>query len=210
MFGSTMHVWSDLFFALLVPLLPFIKEDMGLSFTEVGLLRSVFSGASAVLQVPCGVFGREYGRVLAADSGECLGVGRAGGYGSVAGIPGVGGGVRHRRAGRRDSAPARVQHGVARLRRQGAGDRRRDGQLRRRSGQDDRATGGRTDCDQHGLAGDLHDSRAGGAGVHVRLDAHETHGGHRQAALASSESASDDSPAFGCTNPTPRWLASSR
>ena len=61
MFGSTMHVWSDLFFALLVPLLPFIKEDMGLSFTEVGLLRSVFSGASAVLQVPAGFLAESAG-----------------------------------------------------------------------------------------------------------------------------------------------------
>ena len=61
MFGSTMHVWSDLFFALLVPLLPFIKEDMGLSFTEVGLLRSVFSGASAVLQVPAGFLAENMG-----------------------------------------------------------------------------------------------------------------------------------------------------
>ncbi len=61
MFGSTMHVWSDLFFALLVPLLPFIKEDMGLSFTEVGLLRSVFSGASAILQVPAGFLAESAG-----------------------------------------------------------------------------------------------------------------------------------------------------
>ena len=53
-FGSTMHVWSDLFFALMVPLLPIIKEDMDLSFTEVGLLRSVFNGASGVLQIPAG------------------------------------------------------------------------------------------------------------------------------------------------------------
>ncbi len=60
-FGSTMHVWSDLFFTLLVPLLPFIKEDMGLSFTEVGLLRSVFSGASAVLQVPAGFLAESVG-----------------------------------------------------------------------------------------------------------------------------------------------------
>ena len=60
-FGSTMHVWSDLFFALLVPLLPFIKEDMGLSFTQVGMLRSVFSGASAVLQVPAGLLAESAG-----------------------------------------------------------------------------------------------------------------------------------------------------
>ena len=61
MFGSTMHVWSDLFFALLVPLLPFIKEDMGLSFTQVGLLRSVFSGATAILQVPAGLLAESAG-----------------------------------------------------------------------------------------------------------------------------------------------------
>ena len=53
-FGSTMHIWSDLFFALYVPLLPFIARDMDLSYKQVGLLRSAFSGASAVLQVPAG------------------------------------------------------------------------------------------------------------------------------------------------------------
>ncbi len=60
-FGSTMHVWSDLFFALLVPLLPLIKEDLGLSFTQVGMLRSVFSGASAILQVPAGLLAESAG-----------------------------------------------------------------------------------------------------------------------------------------------------
>ncbi len=54
LFGSAMHIWSDLFFALTVPLLPLIKEDMDLSFKEVGLLRSMFGGASAVLQIPAG------------------------------------------------------------------------------------------------------------------------------------------------------------
>ena len=53
-FGSIMHIWSDLYFALLYPLLLLIEEDMGLTFTEVGLLRSVFSGASGVLQIPAG------------------------------------------------------------------------------------------------------------------------------------------------------------
>ncbi|HJO83850.1 MAG TPA: MFS transporter [SAR202 cluster bacterium] len=56
-----MHIWSDLFFAILVPLLPFIKEDMDLSFTEVGLLRSVLNGSSAVLQVPAGFLAESVG-----------------------------------------------------------------------------------------------------------------------------------------------------
>ena len=60
-FGSTMHIWSDLFFALMVPLLPLIKEDLDLSFTEVGLLRSVFSGASGVLQIPVGFLAESAG-----------------------------------------------------------------------------------------------------------------------------------------------------
>ena len=53
-FGSVTHVWSDLFFALLVLLLPLIRSDLGLSYTETFLLKSVFSGASALLQVPVG------------------------------------------------------------------------------------------------------------------------------------------------------------
>ena len=62
-FGSTMHVWSDFFFTLTVPLLPLIKADpdLNLSYTEVGVLRSVFSGASAVLQVPAGFLAEHTG-----------------------------------------------------------------------------------------------------------------------------------------------------
>jgi MFS family permease len=61
MFGSAMHIWSDLFFALLVPLLPAIKDDLDLSFAQIGLLRSVFSGASAVLQIPVGFLAESMG-----------------------------------------------------------------------------------------------------------------------------------------------------
>ena len=56
-----MHIWNDLFFALMVPLLPTIKEDLGLSFAEIGLLRSVFSGASAILQIPAGYLAESVG-----------------------------------------------------------------------------------------------------------------------------------------------------
>ena len=63
LFGSAMHVWSDLFFALPVPLLPLIKRDMDLSFTEVQLFRSLFGGASAVLQVPAGFLAESVGEL---------------------------------------------------------------------------------------------------------------------------------------------------
>ena len=49
-----MHIWSDLYFALLIPLLPTIEKEMGLSYAQVGLLRSVFNGSSGVLQIPAG------------------------------------------------------------------------------------------------------------------------------------------------------------
>ncbi|GIS81520.1 MAG: hypothetical protein CM1200mP15_01520 [Dehalococcoidia bacterium] len=54
-------IWSDLFFALLVPLLPAIKDDLGLSYAEVGLLRSVFTGATAVFQIPVGILAETTG-----------------------------------------------------------------------------------------------------------------------------------------------------
>ncbi|PKB60870.1 MAG: hypothetical protein BZY79_06760, partial [SAR202 cluster bacterium Casp-Chloro-G4] len=60
-FGSIMHIWNDLYFALLYPLLLLIEEDMGLTFTEVGLLRSIFSGASGVLQIPAGFMAESMG-----------------------------------------------------------------------------------------------------------------------------------------------------
>ena len=53
-FGSVMHIWSDLHFALMIPLLPLIQSDMTLSYTQIGWLRATFSGASAVLQIPAG------------------------------------------------------------------------------------------------------------------------------------------------------------
>lgn len=60
-FGSVMHIWSDLHFALMFPLLPLIESDMGLSFTEVGILRATYSGASAVLQIPAGFIAESMG-----------------------------------------------------------------------------------------------------------------------------------------------------
>lgn len=62
-FASATHVWSDLFFAITVPLLPLIQSDpqLLLTYTQTGLLRSVQNGASAVLQVPSGYLGERMG-----------------------------------------------------------------------------------------------------------------------------------------------------
>ncbi len=103
-FGSTMHVWSDLFFALLVPLLPLIKEDLGLSFAQVGLLRTVFSGATAVLQVPVGFLAESTGEFWLLILGNVwvsaglIAMGLAPAYLALlatAGVGGLGGGTQH-------------------------------------------------------------------------------------------------------------------
>ena len=60
-FASATHVWSDLFFALYAPLLPLIKEDLDLTFTEVGMLKALYSAASTVLQVPVGFMAERVG-----------------------------------------------------------------------------------------------------------------------------------------------------
>jgi MFS family permease len=99
-----MHVWSDLFFALMIPLLPFIKDDLDLSFTEVGLLRSVFNGASGVLQVPAGFLAERAGEFWMLIVGNIwVSVGLMGMAFSpaflvlvlVSGIAGLGGGTQH-------------------------------------------------------------------------------------------------------------------
>ena len=60
-FASVTHVWNDLFFALFYPLLPLIKDDLDLSFTEVALLKSVYAGALAAFQVPAGLLAEQVG-----------------------------------------------------------------------------------------------------------------------------------------------------
>lgn len=63
LFGSVTHVWNDLFFALMIPLLPLMRDDpeLGLSYTEVGLLRTGFGTASVVLQIPAAFLAERWG-----------------------------------------------------------------------------------------------------------------------------------------------------
>ena len=63
LFASMNHVWSDLFFALLVPLLVLMKEDPELhfSFSEIGMLRTAHSMAMAAFQIPFGLVAEKVG-----------------------------------------------------------------------------------------------------------------------------------------------------
>jgi FSR family fosmidomycin resistance protein-like MFS transporter len=69
--ASALHTCNDAMFAVMYPLLPLIATDLGLSYAEVGIVKALYSGASAVLQLPAGVLGErfaEYG-LLALGNG---------------------------------------------------------------------------------------------------------------------------------------------
>jgi MFS transporter, FSR family, fosmidomycin resistance protein len=61
---SSMHVVNDALFAGLYPLLPLLADDLGLSYAQVGAIKTVYSGASAVLQVPAGLLAERWGEQL--------------------------------------------------------------------------------------------------------------------------------------------------
>ena len=103
-FGSVTHIWSDLFFALLVPLLPYIKEDLELSYSQVGLLRSFYSGSSALLQIPAGFLAETMGEFWMITIGNIwvsaglIVMGIVPGFLTLLGssvVAGVGGGTQH-------------------------------------------------------------------------------------------------------------------
>lgn len=75
---SLVHLTNDACFALLYPLLPFISDDLGLSYTQVGLLKATFSGASSVLQIPTAAVGARFGEQVVLLLGNAwVGVGLA-------------------------------------------------------------------------------------------------------------------------------------
>ena len=103
-FGSLMHIWSDLIFTLPIPLLPAIKDNLGLTYAEVGLIKSAHSGATAILQVPAGFMAEKFGEFWMLVSGNLwasaglVGMGMSGGFWLLfifAIIGGLGGGTQH-------------------------------------------------------------------------------------------------------------------
>lgn len=59
--AASIHTCNDAMFAVMYPLLPLIAADLGLSYAEVGLVRALYSGASAILQLPAGVMAERVG-----------------------------------------------------------------------------------------------------------------------------------------------------
>src|SRR5688572_17945898 len=62
--AASIHTCNDAMFAVMYPLLPLIAVDLGLSYAEVGLVRALYSGASAILQLPAGVLAERWGEYL--------------------------------------------------------------------------------------------------------------------------------------------------
>ncbi|HZO29708.1 MAG TPA: MFS transporter [Chloroflexota bacterium] len=59
--AASVHTCNDAMFAVMYPLLPLIALDLGLSYAEVGLVKALYSGASAILQLPAGVMAERWG-----------------------------------------------------------------------------------------------------------------------------------------------------
>src|ERR1039457_2915387 len=51
---SAAHFVSHYYILLLAPLLPFVRADYGVSYTEIGFAFAAFNGVSAALQTPAG------------------------------------------------------------------------------------------------------------------------------------------------------------
>jgi MFS family permease len=102
--SCALHFLHDGFSDLLYVLFPVWAHEFSLSFTQVGLLRTAYSGALALFQVPAGFLAEWWGepRVLAAGTAlTALGffcLGTAGGFGVLLAflvVGGLGAGTQH-------------------------------------------------------------------------------------------------------------------
>ncbi len=118
--ATSMHAINDALFAGVYPLLPLIAADLGLSYGEVGALKAVLGGASALLQVPAGILVEVTGEHLLLAAGTAwvgagfLAMAMAASFPlllAVAGLAGVGGNAQHPVA---NAAVARRFGGAAR------------------------------------------------------------------------------------------------
>jgi len=98
------HFVHDGFADILYVLFPVWAREFGLSFAQVGLLRTVYSGAMAAFQIPAGLLAEHWGeaRLLAAGTAATglgfIAAGFTGGYLALLAcllVAGLGSGVQH-------------------------------------------------------------------------------------------------------------------
>jgi MFS family permease len=71
--AASIHTCNDAMFAVMFPLLPLIAADLNLSYAEVGLVKALYSGASAVLQLPAGLLAERVGEYALLVGGNAWG-----------------------------------------------------------------------------------------------------------------------------------------
>jgi MFS family permease len=98
------HFVHDGFSDILYVLLPLWAREFGLSFVQVGMIRTVYSGAMALFQIPAGFLAERWGerRILAAGTAVTavgfIAAGWTGGFASLLLlllVAGLGSGVQH-------------------------------------------------------------------------------------------------------------------
>src|SRR5690349_21324428 len=72
---SAAHFVSHYYILLLAPLLPFVRADYGVSYTEIGVALAAFNTVSAVLQTPAGFLVDRLGARILLIAGLLLGAG---------------------------------------------------------------------------------------------------------------------------------------
>src|SRR5213594_1277576 len=102
--ACSIHFVHDGFSDILYVLLPIWESEFRLTFAQVGVIRTVYSGAMAAFQIPAGLLAERWGerRLLAAGTAVTAGgfivAGLAGGFLSlllVLLVAGLGSGVQH-------------------------------------------------------------------------------------------------------------------
>ncbi len=72
---SAAHFVSHYYILLLAPLLPFVRADYGVSYTEIGFAFAAFNGVSAALQTPAGFLVDWLGARILLIAGLVIGAG---------------------------------------------------------------------------------------------------------------------------------------
>jgi MFS transporter, FSR family, fosmidomycin resistance protein len=102
--ASTIHFLHDGFSETLYVFLPLWASEFGLSFSQVGLIRTAYTGGMSAFQIPAGFLAERFGerRVLALGTAVTalgfIAAGWAGGFVSLLGLllcAGLGSGVQH-------------------------------------------------------------------------------------------------------------------
>ena len=98
------HFFSHFYIYLLPPLFPMLKDALGVSYTELGLMMTVFSGTTGLTQIPFGFLVDRFGARailiggLAVEGLAFLLIGFAGGYWTILAllvVAGAANGVYH-------------------------------------------------------------------------------------------------------------------